>query len=165
MFTFEVMTQNHAQDIAHNWHYQGKFSYYNMESDKEDLVEFLDPDKRGHSNFIVVNDNELIGFFSFNKVADNTIDLGLGMRPDLTSKGKGLEFLKAGLAFAKSTYKPEYITLSVVTFNQRAIKVYKKIGFVEGDTFIQDTNGGSFEFLKMIYTERSNSTSGGWENE
>ena len=152
-YKFELMTQEQAEDIAYNWHYQGDFSFYNMESDQEDLVEFLDPETRGQSNFVVMNDNKVIGFFSFTKVANHTIDIGLGMRPDLTSKGNGLDFLKAGLDFTKSKYCPQNITLSVATFNQRAIKVYKKIGFIEVHTFMQETNGGTFEFLKMIYSQ------------
>jgi len=150
-YKFEVMTQKQAEEIAFNWHYDAEYSFYDMEADKGDLVEFLDPQKRGDSNFVVTKANDIIGFFSFNKVAINTIDIGLGMRPNLIGNGNGLEFLKAGLEFAKSKYTPRKITLSVATFNQRAIKVYRKIGFEEVDTFTQDTNGDSFEFLKMTY--------------
>ncbi|WP_394190105.1 GNAT family N-acetyltransferase [Paenisporosarcina quisquiliarum] len=150
-YKFEEMTQERAEDIAFNWHYNGEFSFYDMESDQEDLVEFLDPDKRGNSHFVVINGTEVMGFFSFNKVAESTIDLGLGMRPDLTGNGNGLIFLIAGIDFAKAKYNPEKITLSVATFNQRAIKVYKKLGFEEDETFMQDTNGSRYEFLKMIY--------------
>ena len=150
-YKFEEMTQEQAEDIAFNWHYNGEFSFYDMESDKEDLVEFLDPHKRGNSYFVVMNGTEVIGFFSFNKVSESTIDLGLGMRPDLTGNGNGLIFLIAGIDFAKAKYNPEKITLSVATFNQRAIKVYKKLGFEEDETFMQDTNGSRYEFLKMIY--------------
>jgi len=150
-YKFEEMTQVQAEDIAFNWHYNGEFSFYDMESDKEDLVEFLDPNKRGNSNFVVMNGTEVIGFFSFNKVTHNTIDVGLGMRPDLTGNGNGSGFLIAGINFAKAKYNPEKITLSVATFNQRAIKVYRKLGFEEVETFIQYTNGSRYEFLKMIY--------------
>ncbi|GGH86981.1 ribosomal-protein-alanine N-acetyltransferase [Pullulanibacillus pueri] len=149
MYTFEVMTQEQAEDIAFNWHYQGDYSFYDMEADKEDLDEFIDPEARGDSTYVVMNHNELIGFFSVNRVEDHTFEIGLGMRPDLTGRGKGLEFLKAGIAFIKGEYKPEKITLSVATFNQRAIKVYRKLGFNTINTFMQDTNGSTFEFQKM----------------
>ena len=150
-YKFEIITQEQVEDIAFNWHYDAEYSFYDMESDKEDLVEFLDPKKRGDSIFVVTKDNDIIGFFSFNKVAIKTIDMGLGMRPDLVGNGNGLGFLKAGIDFAESMYSPKKITLSVATFNKRAIKVYRKIGFEEVDTFMQDTNGHSFEFLKMAY--------------
>lgn len=73
------------------------------------------------------------------------------MKPNLTGNGDGMEFVEAGLEFAKSKFTPEKITLSVATFNRRAIKIYRKIGFKEVDTFIQDTNGSRFEFMRMIY--------------
>lgn len=150
-YAFEFMTQEQAEEIAFNWHYDAEYSFYDMEADKEDLAEFLDTKKRGDSYFIVTKDNDIIGFFSFNIVAIDTIDIGLGMRPDLVGNGNGLGFIGAGLEYAKSKYTPQKITLSVATFNQRAIKVYSKFGFEDLDTFMQDTNGSSFEFLKMTY--------------
>ncbi len=55
------------------------------------------------------------------------------------------------LDFIQSEYKPYKITLSVATFNQREIKEYRKIGFKDIDTYMQDTNGSTFEFLRMEY--------------
>ncbi|MDM5187874.1 GNAT family protein [Bacillus sp. DX4.1] len=150
-YNFKIMTQEQAEDIAHNWHYEGEHSFYDIEADQEDLVEFLDPETRGDSTFVVIKNDEMIGFFSFCKVDYYTVDIGLGMRPNLTGNGNGLEFLMAGLAFVQEEYSPENITLSVATFNERAIKVYKKAGFEAVGTFVQETNGSKFEFLKMSY--------------
>ncbi|WP_144513899.1 GNAT family N-acetyltransferase [Bacillus sp. FJAT-22090] len=150
-YQFRTMTQEQAENIAFNWHYKGEYSFYNMEADKEDLEEFLTPETRGSSTFAVTNDNNLIGFITVNKVADKTFDIGLGMRPDLTGKGEGIEFLKEGLVFIKTKYQPEKLTLSVATFNQRAITVYKRIGFKEKETYMQHTNGSTFEFLRMEF--------------
>ncbi|WP_374055937.1 GNAT family N-acetyltransferase [Rossellomorea sp. FM04394] len=147
--TFETMTQEQAEDIAYNWHYDGEYSFYDMEADKEDLDEFLDSDTRGDSVFAVLKEDELIGFFSVGIVGPNICDIGLGMRPDLTGQGKGLEFLNSGIDFVQSRFSPGKITLSVATFNQRAIKTYRKIGFKDIDTFMQDTNGSTYEFVKM----------------
>ncbi|MFJ7934925.1 GNAT family N-acetyltransferase [Sporosarcina sp. NPDC096371] len=152
VYNFKTMTQEQAEDIAYSWHYDGEYSFYDMEADQEDLVEFLDPEKRGDYTFIVLKDHTLVGFFSFTKIEANTIDIGLGMRPDLTGGGDGLAFVKAGVAFAESTFTPDKITLSVVTFNKRAIKVYEKAGFEAGSTFMQDTNGSRYEFLEMTLT-------------
>jgi ribosomal-protein-alanine N-acetyltransferase len=40
--------------------------------------------------------------------------------------------------------------LDVALFNERAIKVYKKVGFRELDKVSKTTNGGVFEFFRMI---------------
>ena len=151
--SFEIysMTQEQAETIAFTWHYDSEYSFYDLEADKEDLEEFLDADKRGNSMFAVSKDEELIAFLSIHRIDDNTVDIGLGMRPDLTGKGMGLEFLKAGMEFIKSEANPEKITLSVAKFNQRAINVYRKVGFEDVEIFMQDTNGSTFEFLKMEY--------------
>ncbi|MBO1624500.1 GNAT family N-acetyltransferase [Bacillus arachidis] len=150
-YTFEVMTQEQAEDIAYNWHYEGEYSFYDLEADQEDLAEFLDPNIREETTFAVSENNKLVGFFSFHKIDIHTVDIGLGMKPSITGNGLGADFVQAGLVFCKGKYKPRYITLSVAKFNERAIKVYKKAGFDGVGTFIQRTNGSQFEFLKMIY--------------
>ncbi|WOV83700.1 GNAT family protein [Sporosarcina jeotgali] len=149
-FIFSKMSQQQAENIASNWHYEDEYSFYDVDADEEDLIEFLDPKQREDIYYIVREDDEEIGFFSFDYKA-GAVDIGLGMQPELTGRGLGLEFFKAGLKFAISQFTPNEITLSVATFNDRAIKVYKKAGFEPGETFMQDTNGSRFEFLKMKY--------------
>ncbi|MDR2995250.1 GNAT family N-acetyltransferase [Bacillus cereus] len=150
-YAFTVMTQKEAEEIAHNWYYEGKYSFYDIEEDAEDLAEFLHDESRGDDIYVVKENSTLIGFFSFCKINNRTVDIGLGMRPDITGNGLGLKFVKAGLDFSKEKYGCNYITLSVATFNERAIKVYKRAGFEAVGTFIQKTNGSCFEFLKMNY--------------
>ncbi|EJQ90235.1 MULTISPECIES: GNAT family N-acetyltransferase [Bacillus cereus group] len=150
-YTFTVMNQKEAEEIAYNWHYEGKYSFYDIEADQEDLAEFLSTEMRGEDTFAVKENDTLIGFLSFSKMNNQTVDIGLGMRPDITGNGLGLKFVKAGLDFSEEKYGCNYITLSVATFNERAIKVYKRAGFEAVGTFIQETNGSCFEFLKMNY--------------
>ncbi|APC47855.1 GNAT family N-acetyltransferase [Virgibacillus halodenitrificans] len=150
-YEFIPMTQQHAEIIAYHCHYEGEYSFYDMEADEEDLNEFLDEEARASNYFVVINANELIGFFCFQKLDANIIDIGLGMKPQLTGQGNGEDFLKTGIEFGINKYKPATITLSVANFNERAINVYKKVGFVPEETFKQDTNGGTYEFLKMSY--------------
>jgi [ribosomal protein S18]-alanine N-acetyltransferase len=150
-YTFKPMTQSQAEFIAYHWHYEGEYSFYDMESDKEDLVDFLDPESRGDTMFSVYEGEGLAGFFSINKTGAGIYDIGLGMRPDLTGNRRGSKFLTAGMGFVKFRFSPVKITLSVARFNERAIKVYRKIGFQDVETFNQNTNGDTFEFLKMEY--------------
>ncbi|MDC2865692.1 GNAT family N-acetyltransferase [Bacillus sp. BP-3] len=157
-YTFRVMTQEEAREIAYNWHYEEEYSFYDMEADMEDLEEFLNYEMREDTTFIVQENDMLVGFFSFHKIDNQTVEIGLGMRPDRTGTGLGLKFVKAGLAFSKEKYQPKYITLSVATFNERAIKVYKKAGFEAVGTFVQETNGSCFEFLRMIYSTSCSSS-------
>lgn len=151
LYTYTVMTQEEAEEIAYNRHYEGKYSFYDIAADEEDLDEFLHDESRGNHTFSVKENGTLIGFFTVCKMNNGTVDIGLGMRPDITGNGFGLQFVNAGLAFSEEKYGCNYITLSVVKFNERAIKVYKRAGFEAVGTFIQKTNGSCFEFLKMNY--------------
>lgn len=148
---FRIMTQNEAEEIAYKWKYNDEYAFYNVDADEEDLLEFLDPEARGDSYFVVLSNREVIGFFNFFCSCAGTIDIGLAMKPNLVGKGVGLEFLKEGIEFARNEFEANTITLSVAKFNQRAITVYKRVGFKEVEYFMQDTNGSTFEFLKMIY--------------
>lgn len=149
-YQFERMTQNQAEIIA-DWHYEGLYAFYDMRADEEDLEELLSSEKRADSYYTVKLFDEIIGFFCFDQLSDQIIDMGLGMKPELTGKGKGYGFLKAGIEFIRSTYVPKKIALSVALFNQRAIKVYKKAGFQEENEFLQRTNGGRYVFINMSY--------------
>jgi [ribosomal protein S18]-alanine N-acetyltransferase len=70
----------------------------------------------------------LIGFYYFEPKPPD-LDYGLGLRPDLTGQGLGLEFFLAGLEFARERFKPTRVVLHVAEFNQRARRVYERAGF------------------------------------
>ena len=37
-YEFNILTQEQAENIAYNLHYDGEYSFYNMEADEEDLA-------------------------------------------------------------------------------------------------------------------------------
>lgn len=152
VYAFSKMTQSQAENIAVNWHYQGQYAFYDFSADEEDLAELLNPETRGENYYMVMQGDEEIGFFYVDKIGD-TVDIGLGMKPELTGKGLGLDFLKSGLNYVRLTHHPKEITLSVATFNDRAIHVYEKAGFKPVKTYSQATNGSHFTFLKMTYSD------------
>ncbi|EDL66322.1 GNAT family N-acetyltransferase [Bacillus sp. SG-1] len=154
MYEFLPMTDEAAEEIAYQWNYEGEYSFYNMTADQEDLEEFLHPDRSGY--YTVEKDGKMIGYFCFQKKESGTVDIGLGMKPALTGNGLGLEFALEGMRFAIANYEPLKLSLSVASFNQRAIKVYEKAGFLPIETFMQDTNGSTYEFLKMEYEIKEN---------
>ncbi len=105
---------------------------------------------------------ELAGYFCFGEDARVTagrqlgvyekepaLDVGLGMRPELTGRGLGTEFLLAGLRFAKENLSPPAFRLTVAGSNLRAIRVYERVGFEAVETFGARTPDGGREWLLM----------------
>jgi ribosomal-protein-alanine N-acetyltransferase len=147
-FRFTPISQEEAEAIA-EWHYPEPYSFYDWSADPDDLRELLDPALRGDAYWAVKDDaDELIGYFSF-KPKGSTVEIGLGLRPDLTGRGLGASFLAAGLEFARVRFSAERFTLAVATFNERAIKVYERAGFSRERIYMHSTNGGEWEFLEM----------------
>ncbi len=152
-FDIEPLAQSDAEAIA-SWHYEGEYAFYDAEADAEDLAELLDPTLRGDSMFAVRDDaGELVGFFAYQN-SDGVVDFGLGLHPDLTGKGLGEHFVRAGLEFAQTRFSPKTVQLRVAAFNQRAIKVYERVGFNEVERYMNRTNGGEFEFVRMEMMDR-----------
>jgi [ribosomal protein S18]-alanine N-acetyltransferase len=144
MFAIRPMTEADAQAVA-AWHYPAPYTFYDWTQDPDDLAELLDPAEWGTRYFAVDADGELAGFFVFKPAGDAT-EIGLGLRPDLTGLGHGAAFLEAGLGFAG----PGRFTLSVAAFNQRAITVYERAGFVQTERFVHHTNGADHAFVRMV---------------
>lgn len=147
-FTFSQLSQQEAEAIA-EWHYPEPYSFYDWKADPDDLRELLDPALRGDAYWAVRDDQgELVGHFSF-KPSEGTLEIGLGLRPDLTGRGLGAAFLAAGLDFGRERFAPEQFTLAVATFNERAITVYERAGFTRKRTYLHSTSGGEWQFLEM----------------
>lgn len=142
------MDQQSAEEIANRWKYDGGYAFYDMTADPEDYEEILSPEKRGERYFSVFSGSALAGFFCLEQ-EDGVIELGLGLRPDLTGQGLGQAFLRQILWFLEARYPFETICLRVASFNQRAIKVYERAGFVKTGTAQVPTNGGVYDFTLM----------------
>jgi ribosomal-protein-alanine N-acetyltransferase len=107
-----------------------------------DPADLLDQERRRSVYFSGQNEEgHLVGFFQFER-DDDTIDVGLGPRPDLTGRGLGAEFVLSRLASARERFSPGRFTLCVAAFNGRA-------GFRRGEVFTHETNGGEHGCLSM----------------
>ena len=138
--TIKKMEQSEALEIADRWKYDGEYAFYDMTADPEDYEEIVTPEKRGNRYFSVFDGDELTGFFCAEQEGAD-VEIGLGLRPDLTGRGRGGAFLE--------NYSFEKIELDVASFNQRAVKVYERAGFVKTGTAKVSTNGGVYDFTTM----------------
>jgi ribosomal-protein-alanine N-acetyltransferase len=156
-FTLTPITHADARAIS-RWRYDGLYSVYN--GNPASVASLLQPRFLYHS----VHDDhgDLVGYFCFGEDArvsagrrsglydrDDALDVGLGMRPDLTGRGLGENFVRAGLQFAHENYAPPAFRLTVATFNRRAISVYERAGFERVETFGATKLNGQREWLLM----------------
>jgi [ribosomal protein S18]-alanine N-acetyltransferase len=137
---FSEMTEADARAVS-AWRYEGAYAVYNQHpGDEEAIAAMLD---RRSPHYAARDERgALVGFFAFGTSAevedvgvpslsgpDETIAVGLGLRPDLTGQGLGLDFVNAGLDYARLTFHPRAFHLFVLRFNERAIRVYERAGF------------------------------------
>jgi [ribosomal protein S18]-alanine N-acetyltransferase len=156
-FALKQITPSDARAIS-CWRYEEPYSIYDGDPTSVDAI--LQPRLSYHS--VYDESGDLAGYFCFGAdaqvasgkrlgvyEAEPALDVGLGMRPDLTGRGLGAEFVHAGLRFARETYSPPAFRLTVAAFNRRAISVYERVGFETVGTFGSDTRGTEKEWLLM----------------
>ncbi len=73
------------------------------------------------------------------------LDIGLGVRPDLTGQGRGATFANEVIEFGKRTYAPARLRVTIAAFNHRAQRVWDKMGFKRVQTFTRP--GAQFDFV------------------
>jgi RimJ/RimL family protein N-acetyltransferase len=136
-FAFEPMGLAAARTVL-AWRYDGPYAVYNADPARleAETRAWAAPD----SGCFAARDptGALVGFCSFGADArvpggDYTdagaLDVGLGLRPDLTGHGHGLAFVRAILRFGRRRFRPVRFRLTVAAFNQRALRVYERAGF------------------------------------
>ena len=158
-FKIEKLTQENALWIADEWKYEGEYAFYDMTADLEDYEEFIDETKRESNDYFEVTneiDNKCIGFFCLFK-DDDSIEIGLGLRPDYCGKGYGKDFLNLILEYIENHYEYNECTVCVAKFNQRAKKLYENCGFIVEKEYLQKTNGGEYDFYLMRKQRKSKS--------
>jgi RimJ/RimL family protein N-acetyltransferase len=113
-------TSEETHELLAAWRYPPPYDFYDG-----DIDPVLNPER----HFGVWDQQgELVGFYYFEPKPPD-LDYGLGLRPDLTGRGLGLEFFLAGLAFGRERYRPRRVFLHVAAFNERARRVYERAGF------------------------------------
>ncbi|MET3695898.1 acetyltransferase (GNAT) family protein [Bacillus oleivorans] len=153
----DYFVRNMTEDIAKvvlDWRYEPPYDFYNSVVKEENMVELLE-----HGYLGVFDENDqVIGFFCTGSAAqvpvghlhgvyrEDFIDIGLGLRPDLTGKGLGYSFLLFILGYLETVFQNKRFRLTVAAFNKRAIHLYKKAGFHPFTEFDTDSGG----FLVMV---------------
>ncbi len=131
-YTFRRITLDDARIIA-TWQYDGIYSFYDANPDEADY--YLNPQYHYHT--ILDDCGELIGYFCLGEDAtvlggtydQSALDLGMGLRPNLTGKGLGVGVTAAVLDYVCTNFAPTAFRVTVAAFNQRALRMCAKLDF------------------------------------
>ena len=147
-WTIAPMSQADAEAMA-TWRYPGEYAFYDADFIPADLAELLDPQLRGDGLFAAhAPGGELEGFVELKPRDGGAVEIGLGLRPDLTGRGLGAAFTAAAIELARGR-GAERITLAVAVFNLRATRVYERAGFIETGRHMRHIAGREWEFVDM----------------
>lgn len=148
---FKPLSREPAKEIL-RWRYDPPYDIYNhrTEDAPATLRYLLDPANGFYS--IQSADGELAAFCSFGADArvpggdycEPALDIGLGIRPDLTGRGRGPRIIGEVLAFAARRFAPPRFRVTIAAFNMRARKAWAKAGFVETAQFERRSDGREF---------------------
>lgn len=144
----EEWTEDHAHEVE-RWCYEPPYDFYDLASDPDDAAEMHDPAHAEHYRAVLGNDDRLDAFWYFHPCG-GVVEVGIGLRPELTGHGRGESFLRAQLAYATERWSPATLRLFVAAWNERAIRLYERLGFRE---VARETRRfelvGEHEFLRM----------------
>jgi RimJ/RimL family protein N-acetyltransferase len=147
---FRPMDTTHARVIA-TWRYEPPYDFYDLGDDISDL---LRPDY--HYYAVTDSDGELVGYCCFGAdarvpggdyPADGALDVGIGLRPDLTGRGLGPGFLRAILGFGGRTFAPSAFRTTVAAFNERSLHLCMGAGFRPVQRFARPGDQAEFVIL------------------
>ena len=156
-WTFARVGPVEAREIT-RWRYEGPYEIYNLESEEQTVDYMVAADYRAAFD----SAGRLTGVYCTGEAAQVTpvvsvdvytdrtlLDVGLGLRPDLAGRGLGARFLTACLVHAGLPGDKRGLRLSVASFNHRAIRAYRKVGFLVSRSFMGGPSDERREYLLM----------------
>jgi len=134
------------------WTYGEHFPDFNVEAYHASARHGADPlsGPGGCDGYAVLDDaEELIGLFEYYFNDNGKASIGLALRPALTNRGLGRDFLEAGVEFLVSNYnyRRPYVYLSVDPGNEPALKLYHRAGF---EPVLPRTSGEEIQMRRRI---------------
>ncbi len=146
-----ILSDAEKREIC-SWKYSGEYAIYNLpsyENMQAKQIGFLNPARE--QNYRAFYDEDcLVGFVNI-KEEEAEVFIGIGVKPELCSKGYGQRILYETYRISKELHPDKPLYLEVRTWNERAIRCYQKAGFeIVGEPFEQKTGSGVGTFYRMI---------------
>ncbi len=153
---YAVVPMNEAQAREYlAWTYPAPYDFYTVrpQDRKAELAGIL---ARAGDDYYAVLDGggALVGMYEYTFIED-MMEIGLGLAPDRTGQGLGLDFVRRCVTFGREAYGHRGpVVLLVADFNLRAIRVYEKLGFRTAATVTRPAHDREVTFLFMSLDPR-----------
>lgn len=153
ILSFSPLTKSAAREIV-TWRYEPPYDIYNLDNSEETINYLLD--EQYHIQAMRDENNSLVGFCSFGvdgqvpggDYSADALDIGMGIRPDLTGQGRGGNIVASVLDFAQRKFNTNTFRVTIAAFNQRAQRVWEKNSFIPIETFIFEARKLDFVIMR-----------------
>ena len=150
----ENFTEAYAKEIC-NWKYDGEYSIYNYPSWNKvfsDNWAITIDEKRKKEFYALVDEyHNLCAYIRLQDKSEYVL-IGVGVKPSLCGQGLGNKLMEMAKQQCNKLYPNKTIVLEVRSFNERAIKCYKKAGFIVKEIYEKDSAIGYSEFIRMEFS-------------
>jgi RimJ/RimL family protein N-acetyltransferase len=126
----EEWTVARADEVA-GWRYEPPYDFYDLASDPDDEAAMRDPARAAHLRAVLEDEGDRLDAFWYFDWPEDVVEVGIGLRPELTGRGLGEQYLRAQLAYAAEEWGPATFRLFVAAWNERAVRLYERLGFRE----------------------------------
>ena len=144
LYSISPLSEENAREIT-TWRYDPPYDLYDL--DPEHMSGLLKIDYRYHQ--VIDLKGSLVGFCCFGLDAQVpggdyhlgepvVLDIGVGLRPDLTGQGRGTTFVGEILDYGHATYRPKVFRAAIASFNQRSLKTFQNLGFMMQGSFLRE---------------------------
>ena len=152
--SFRPFTRRDAEAIVW-WRYPAPYEIYNIRGSALDaeVDSLLRPELH---YFAVLNaEEEMVAFRCFGTDAqvsggdysEEALDMGGGLRPDLTGRGLGPLVIESAMSFAVREFHPRRFRTTIASFNARARHVCEALGYVAQSEFVRPSDRRRFVVL------------------
>lgn len=150
-FNLYPMTIEDARQVV-QWKYAPPYDVYTIISDdmEGEAQYYVEP---ANGYYSLVQGGMLIGFACYGaegQVPDgdysaDMLDVGIGIRPDLTGQGMGNHYAEAVFNFARVELKAIALRTTIAEFNKRSQRVVEKVGFQRMKVFAKKDSDKYYE--------------------
>lgn len=152
--TIRPMSDAEAHAIV-GWRYDPPYDVYGTGAEDPDAVRSLLLPENAY--YAILQHGDLIGFCCFGHEAqvpggdyrEDAVDVGIGLRPELTGQGLGGQVLAAVLDVGRQTFGAGRFRATIAAWNRRSIRTFEKLGFKQTAMFRTEGNPASDTWVQL----------------